>query len=337
MNPLSRLLSKINIKNNGAILVGNNISCDGYDINCSIGLVSHFHGDHIQEFERSIATFEKIFVTPETKELLIAVKGDWLDYRKNLIGIPYLTHTQIDEENIIFHPAQHCLGSAQAFIELEDYNILYAGDISCDASSYETDILIVEAAYGAPNMIRTYTKEEAIEQFVSKVELELAAGPVCILANRGTLQEAMNILHSYDVDVPFLFHKNIIRVSKVYRKHGIDIGDYLEIGMEEAEEIMRTKQPHLAFYPLGSHIYSPDQYVKISLSGWDTISPITTKIANKEYLIGLLNHCDFKELMNYVQQCSPKIVVVDSSRYGNADIFARNVKKKLGIKAYALP
>jgi putative mRNA 3-end processing factor len=337
LNPLSRLLSKINIKNNGAILIGNNISCDGYDVNRSIGIVSHFHGDHIKEFENSITTYKSIYVTPETKEVLIAIKGDWLDYRKNLIDIPYLTHKQCDEDKIIFYPAQHCLGSAQAFIELEDFNVLYAGDISGGASSCETDILIVEAAYGAPNMIRTYTKEDTIRQFVSKVELELAAGPVCILANRGTLQEAMNVLHFSDVDVPFLFHKNIIRVSEVYRKYGIDVGDYLEIGKEEAEEIMRNRQPHLAFYPLGSHIYSPDQYVKISLSGWDTITPIITKIANKEYLIGLFNHCDFKELLDYVQQCNPKIVVVDSSRYGNADIFARNVKRKLGIKAYALP
>jgi len=337
LNPLSELLSKINIKNNGAILIGDNISCDGFDYDRTFGIISHFHGDHIREFEDSIATFEKIYVTPETKKLLIAIKGNWLNYRKNLVDIPYLTQTQCNEESIIFYPAEHCLGSAQTFIELEDSNILYSGDISCDALPYKTDILIVEAAYGSPNMVRTYTKEDAIAEFVSKVELELATGPVSILANRGTLQEAMSILHSSDLGVPFLFHKNITKVSEVYRRHGIDVGDYLEIGKEEAEEIMRIRQPHLAFYPLGSHIFSPDQYVKISLSGWDTISPITTKISNKEYIVALFNHCDFKELKDYVQQCNPKIVAVDSSRCGNADIFARNIKRKLGIKAYALP
>jgi len=336
MNHISNLLKTIDIKKNGAILIDKNISCDGFDISRNVGIVSHFHGDHIQEFENCIATYKKVYSTPETKEVLKAIKGDWLDYRKNIIGIPYLKKENYNEFTLSFFPAQHCLGSAQVFIELEDLDILYTGDISEGASPCETDILITEAAFGAPNLIKRHTREEAVKQFVSKVKTVLTTGSVCILANRGILQDAMNILNSSDVDVPFLFHKSVIRVSEVYRKYGINIGNYLEIGKEEAEEIMRTRQPHLTFYPFGSQIYSPDQYIKISLSGW-TVKPIVTKIDNKSYIIGLFNHCDFQELLYYVQQCSPKIVVVDSSRYGNADIFARNIKRKLGIKAYALP
>lgn len=337
MNQLVKLLSKLNITDNGAILIGKNISCDGYDINRSIGIVSHFHGDHIQEFEKSIGTYEKIYVTPETKEILIAIKGNWLDYRKNLIATPYSRQVIRDEENITLYPAQHVLGSSQVHVELEDTDILYSGDIGGNACPPETEILIIEAAYGAPSLKRTYTKEEAVQQFTSKVKEGLSVGPTCILANRGTLQEAMNILYSSDVDVPFLFHKNVIRISEIYKKNGIEIGEYLELGKEEAEEIMRTSQPHIAFYPLGSHIYSPEQYVKISLCGWDTTTPILTKIANKEYMIGLFNHCDFQELMNYVKLCNPNIVITDNSRHGNAYIFASNVRRKLGIRAYSLP
>jgi Cft2 family RNA processing exonuclease len=298
--------------------------------------VSHFHGDHIQEFENSIATYKKIYVTPETKELLKAIKGDWLDYRKNIISVPYYTQEQYEKSKISFFPACHCLGSAQAFIELEDYNVLYSGDISENATPCNTDILIMEAAFGTPNMVKNYTKDEAIRQLIFQVEMGLTNGSVCILANRGILQDAMSILNSHDFKVPFLFHKGIINVSEVYRKHGIDIGSYLEIGQEGAEEIMRARQPHIAFYSFGSQIYSSDQYVKISLSGW-AAKPVITKITNKSYLIGLFNHCDFQENLDYVQQCSPKIVVVDSSRNGNAEIFAKNIKKKLGLKAYALP
>ena len=107
--------------------------------------------------------------------------------------------------------------------------------------------------------------------------------------------------------------------------------------MEEAEDIMRRKQPHIAFYPRGSQVHAEKIYLLIMISDWDTTSPIYFKIADREYIIGLPDHCEFNGLLEFVKNCKPKLVITDASRSGNARYFARHIRSKLGIKARHMP
>ena len=333
---MGSLENKARINKAGAVLIGKYLSCDGFDIQRSVGAITHFHGDHLEGFETSLGVYENIFVTPATKDLLIAVKGDWLKYRTNLTAIRYLKPFDYKGEKITFYSATHVLGSAQITLESQGDRILCTGDFRWSTPPIETDVLIMQATYGTPSRVRSYSRDVALKTLVSRAKKELKRGPVCILASRGKLQEAMNILYKTDVEVPFLFHPKIVRVAEVYKAHGIEVGDFLTIGTGEAEEIIRKKQPHISFYPMRSRVHAAHIYTRISVSGY-SITPEFYKVAKKEYVVGLSDHCDFKELLEYVKQCGPKLVITDARRCADAELFAKEIRKRLKIKAKAMP
>jgi putative mRNA 3-end processing factor len=53
--------------------------------------------------------------------------------------------------------------------------------------------------------------------------------------------------------------------------------------------------------------------------------------------LALSDHSDFNGLLQYVEESKPKLVVTDNSRVGDAEALAREIQKRLGIKAVALP
>jgi len=329
--------NKASITETGAILMGKYLSCDGFNENRIAGIITHFHGDHIRSLENSLQFYEDIFVTPATMELLIAIKGDFLKYRRNLKVKNFFEPFDYRDERITFYPTEHTLGSAQILLETEECRILSTGDFREGTIPIQVDILIIDSTYGSPQFNRTYMRDLAIKTLVSKVKERLIVGSVCILANRGKLQESMNILYKADIEVPVIFHKNVVKVSKVFRNHGNEIGNFLEIGTREAEEIIRTKQPHVAFYSLGSRVHAEENYMFIVVSDWDRITPIVTKIAGKKYIIGLPDHCEFNKILDFVEKCEPKLVITDAFRSNNARHLARHIRNKLGIKATHMP
>lgn len=86
---IRELSKKASITDDGCILIGKHISCDGTDLGRSAGFISHAHEDHLNEFERALGYYDRIFTSPETRDLLIAKKGNWLLKRTNLVGNPY--------------------------------------------------------------------------------------------------------------------------------------------------------------------------------------------------------------------------------------------------------
>lgn len=334
---MCELESHANIRNNGAVIIGKHLSCDCFDEERSAGAITHFHGDHIRSLESSLQFYDDIFVTHATRDVLIAIKGDWLKYKRNLKAKACMNPFDYLDEKITFYPVVHTLGSAQILVESDSCRILYTGDFREGTSPIEVDILVIDSTYGSPAFNKTYPRDFAIKTLVSEVKERLGIGPVCIKANRGKLQESMNILYKADLKVPFLFHKKVVRISNVFKDYGMEVGDFIQIGTGEAEEIIRRKQPHIAFYPLGSKVHAEEIYLLISISDWDTTKPIYSKIADKKYIIGLTDHCEFNGLMEFVKQCRPKFVITDAYRCGNAEVFARNIERRLNIEAKAMP
>lgn len=317
--------------------MGKYLSCDGFDEKRSAGIFTHFHGDHIENLETCLQFYEDIFVTPATRDVLIAIKGDFLKIKRNLKAQNFLEPFDYRDERITFYPTEHTLGSAQILLETDECRILNTGDFREGTIPIKADILIVDSTYGSPRFNRTYMRDLAVKTLVSKVKERLKVGPVCISANRGKLQESMNILYKADIEVPLLFHKSVVKISEVFKNHGDEIGNFLEIGTREAEEILRRGRPHVAFYPDRSHIYNEEKYMLIRVSDWDRTSPLYSQIAGKKYIIGLPDHCEFKEILDYVKNCNPKLVITDAFRSDNARHLARHIRSKLGIKARHMP
>ena len=335
---IDELKRKATITDSGAVLLGKYLACDGFEVKRLVGGISHAHGDHIQKFETALGFYESILLTPATKDLLEALKGSWLRRRRNLTAIPYKKALDIEDERVTLYPAHHMLGSAQFLIEnYEGTRILYTGDFRPPTRPIQTDVLVIQATYGKPTDIRTYERNDVITELVSHVKSELEQGPVCILASRGKLQEVMNILSEEGIQVPFLCPTKVFDFSQVYKKYGIEMGDILQIGKEEAEEILRRNDPHVAFHPLRSRIPREDIYVKVIVSGWDTTVPFFRKAFKEEYVATLSDHADFNGLLEYVKESKPKLVIIDNLRCANAASFAKEVKKRLGIDAKPLP
>jgi putative mRNA 3-end processing factor len=54
-------------------------------------------------------------------------------------------------------------------------------------------------------------------------------------------------------------------------------------------------------------------------------------------VVALSDHSDFNELLEYVERCNPRMVITDRHRSEAANIFAREIEKRLKIPAKAAP
>jgi putative mRNA 3-end processing factor len=75
---------------------------------------------------------------------------------------------------------------------------------------------------------------------------------------------------------------------------------------------------------------------RIYVSGWEFDSP-TRETADKEYIVALSDHSDFDGLMEYVRRSKPELAITDNFRVGHAETLAKEIRKRFGISAVALP
>ena len=76
--------------------------------------------------------------------------------------------------------------------------------------------------------------------------------------------------------------------------------------------------------------------MSIYLSGWLFGRPVK-KINSREYIVAFSDHADFKQLLNYIDESKPKVVIIDGTRSSCASIFAREVTRRLGLHSIVLP
>lgn len=335
------LEGKACITREGAILLGSYVVCDGFEWDREVAIVTHIHMDHIAHFERSLGVYEYIFCSPETKELLIALKGDWLGLRRNLITLPYKKRYTHKEEHITLYPAKHVLGSAQVLVEDRDgVRIAYTGDFNFpNTKPIRTDILLLDATFGDPAQITKCNRDEIIDRLVYLVKKELKISSVCILAHRGKLQEVMGILSEMGLSVPFLCAPDIYRISMVYQNCGTNVGNVLSLEDNAAQEIIKKGERHIIFHLFGRRLQLLPKgihYTKIRVSRWGTKEPYYT-IADDYYIVALSDHADFNGTLEYVRGCKPKLVITDNYRAGSADSLATEIRNQLHVEAKPMP
>ena len=75
----------VDVLESGAILLDENVVCDGYAPRRDFRVQTHLHDDHMAEFNRSKGC-QDILLSPETLSLLIAEYNAELPYRVNLFN-----------------------------------------------------------------------------------------------------------------------------------------------------------------------------------------------------------------------------------------------------------
>jgi len=333
--PLSQ---KANVLPTGAILLGKSVVCDGFDWHRPVGVVTHVHQDHIQDFETSLGFCDPILMSSATKDLMVALKGDHLLLRRNLKSVTFGTSVTLNDERITLYQTDHILGASQVVVEnSEGTRIAYTGDFNFPTEVIETEVLVVDATYGDPINIRNYNKRIPVSHLLSLVKREIERQkPVYIFSYHGKIQQIMHFLDDAHINVPFLVPLKDFKIAKVYEKYGFKTGDCIKLEDQEACEIIKRCDPYIAFYTVGSRVAEAERFLSIRVSAYEAIEPVF-KVAKNRYVVAISDHADFNGILEYVKRSHSKLVITDASRGGNAMILASEIRKRLNVAAQPCP
>jgi putative mRNA 3-end processing factor len=334
----SRIKSKADVTNLGAVLLGKHVACDAYDESRPIRVVTHAHADHMIGLGKSLKNCEVTVMTPATRDLIDALKGPRFLSKGTVKTLDYGETFTYGDETLTLHYADHILGTAQALVEdKEQTRILYTSDFRYSRTPLvEADILVMEATYGDPVRVRPFGMM-AEGMLVSLVEQGLKRGPVYVFGYHGKLQKMMRILYEAKIKTPFIVPERIHRVSKVCEQHGMKLGKQLiPFDSETSQSMLNQNAPCVVFYHSYYRKRVEGEALRICASGWQFGKPCR-RVGENEYVVALSDHSDFNELLQYVERCNPRMVITDKYRSEAARIFAREIEKRLKIPAKAAP
>ncbi|HVO36943.1 MAG TPA: MBL fold metallo-hydrolase [Candidatus Acidoferrum sp.] len=329
--------SKATVTDRGAIILGKNVACDAHNENTPLRVVTHAHADHMEGLQKSLRTCEKTLMTKATKDLIDVMRGPLFLMSGYVETLDYGKTIQYDEESITFFKADHILGAAQVLLEdAEGKRIAFTGDFRIDNTPIlEADTLVMEATYGSPVCRRSFGVDLR-DLLISLVEKGLKQDIVYIFGYHGKLQEVMQILHDAKINAPFIMSERVFHVSKVCEKHGMHLGRLLLSSENEARDLLAKNAPCIVFCHMNTAGTIGKDRFRIYVSGWEFDQPCREK-SSKEYIIALSDHSDFEGLMEYVRRSKPSLVITDNFRVGHAETLAREIRKRFGIPATALP
>jgi len=332
------LSEKALVSQRGAVLLGDSVACDAFEEGRPLRVVTHAHADHLAGLRRSLKSCDKVLMTPATRDLIEAVNGSIPLDNGTVRLLDYEEPFEYGDEQITLLKADHILGAAQVLVENSVGNrVAYTGDFRVDGTEplMDCDTLVVEATYGSPWFKRSF-KVNIKELLVSMVEERLRQGTVYVFGYYGKLQEVMQILRRADVCVPFVMPERVFHVSEICEAHGMQVGDFTLSTAKEGKELLDKDLPCVAFYHMNTRQKVGLRSSRICVSGWEFRSPCR-QIGEKEHLVALSDHSDFNGLLDYVERSKPKRVVTDNYRVNHGVTLAKEISKRLGIPAIAMP
>ena len=331
------MTAKAMVTQRGAVLLGNSVACDAFDETRPLRVVTHAHADHLVGLKRSLQQCEKVLMTAATRDLIEVVNGSFGLAEGNVETLDYGETVKYGDERVTLVKAEHILGAAQVLVEdASGSRVAYTGDFRLDGTPVlDCDTLVVEATYGNPSCRRPF-KMDVKELLVSMVEKKLRSGAVYVFGFHGKLQEVMQILHDAEITVPFVMPERVFHVSQVCEQHGMQLGCLTLSTAKEGKTLLDENLPCVAFYHMNSRGYIGLNNSRICVSGWEFHSPCR-QIGDREHLIALSDHSDFDDLIEYVRRSKPKRVITDNYRVSHGEMLAKEIKKRLGIHAVAMP
>jgi len=289
-----------------------------------IAILSHAHSDHIGRHDHFIAT-------APTASFLRArnghdLKGTELRYREPASFGGY---------EIELFSAGHILGSAMVRVRKAGQTLLYTGDFRLrpsltaePADVPQCDSLIMESTYGSPEW-KFPSRELLGAQLADLVRSITRRGKTAVLLaySLGKAQETCRMLAGSGVSI--VLHPIAARLSEIYEKHGVKLGDF-EIWSLQSQLFSHRTTTDLRGKALivAPHMRSDIQRIRnketVALTGWALgVRPRTT-----DHALPLSDHADFEELLEVVERSAAKIVHVT---HGSVR-FARELRKR-GVQA----
>jgi len=278
-----------------------------------ISFVSHAHADHFP-----CNVIEKPYCTKETYEL-VKLRNPY--FEANVVKEN--KQIKFDDFSVKLLSSGHILGATQTLIEVDGHSILYTGDFklwqgltSKPIDIQHADILITEATYGKPKFkfpsiedIRKDIVDWVLSQIEKDYRINLGGYTV------GKSQEIIKLLNEHGITPQV--SETVRKYCRVYNKFDVGL-EFLERG-ENSDVIIKPM-----------HIVPSIKNRKVKgcvLTGWSLF---------RNYGVQgfpLSDHCDFDQLMNFIQQVNPKRVFCV---HGYANQLAKEINKRLKIKSQTL-
>jgi putative mRNA 3-end processing factor len=330
------MLSKAGVTERGAVLLGKYVACDGFDEARPLRVVTHAHSDHMLGLRQSLMQCESLVMTPATKDLIDVMMGPLFLMMGNVKAVDYDEPLTFNDETLELRYADHILGTAQILVkDAEGVRVLYTSDFRIrDTPVIEADVIVIEATYGNPSRVRNFGDVKGL--FVSLVERGLKEGPVFVFSYHGKLQETMQILYEAGMRVPFVMPEKVFHISKICERYGMRLGRVLLSTSEQGKAVLDSGDSCVAFYHMGSRRHVDKGAFRVCVSGWEFASACR-QVGEREFILALSDHSDFNGLLRYVEESKPKLVITDNFRAGDAEGLAKEIQRRLGIKAMALP
>lgn len=285
-----------------------------------VSFVSHAHSDH----SSGVKSSKQLLASEATIDLLRA--RDYVDY----MGSTEWAH---DDVKLSFLEAGHVLGSKQLFAE-NSFSFTYTGDFKLadsltlkGAEVKQTDFLLMECTFGSPEY-KFPSRTQVYDGMASWAKGEMEKGHSIVFGGYelGKAQELIKFCNEYLQVAPVVTNK-IQRICEVYEKHGVPLKTIRETSEEGKEQLKKQFVAivpyHVATTAFSRHLseYYKRKVVSAVATGWAA----TGRTRSSDAAFCLSDHCDFNELVSYVEQANPKQVIC---AFGYDDVFARELRKR---------
>ncbi len=315
----------------GAVLLGRLVEADGF-AGRLVRVVTHAHDDHLGGLSSSARRALFVAATPTTFRFL-EILGRSVPEHKRL-PLPYERPVSVEEETITLHEARHIAGSAQVEVEGPGYRVGYTGDFKMPGTEpmKGLDVLVIDATYGSPASQRRWGEWDALAALLELVEEGLRRGTVYIYGFNGKLQEVMVELRLRGVTAPFAADPRTLQLARVASKfYSVNveplIGYDSVIDGEPVVVFAHTNRFRSMKRRSGVHI---------RLTGME-FRGVVVRVSDNVFNVSFSDHASFKEVIEYVEEARPGLVVVDAYRGREARFTAKYIERRLGIPALALP
>lgn len=295
-----------------------------YNPECDYALITHAHSDHSRGLS---LPFSERYCTEETVEIATIyrrVKDGWHQIR-------YGDRFQVEDFEVKVHNAGHILGSVIYEVISDEGNFVYTGDLNTvetltmeAAEAKPCDILAIDATFGSPSFIFPSREDLSVE--IAKWSIETLRKnriPTFQTDSVGNAQEITAILNEM-TNIPIVTHPRISAVNGTYRSRGYSL-NYIDACSEDAAELISECACALI---LPKRAKVPKE-VKVDLafaSGW------AMYLKNRRKPIPLSDHADFINLLKFIGESNPKVVLTFHGGKRNS-VLASYVRRKLGIEA----
>ncbi len=288
----------------------------------------------------------QVFTSKITGDLLEAITEDTYNRRTQFHRIDYNESQGIringHMDYLKLLESDHMLGASQVLLTTHDgLNILYSGDISPRDKPPECDVLVIDSTHGNPSLDKNIDSGSMERRLIDAVVENITSQmPVCIHAHRGKLQHIMHVLSKHDEippNVSFLTGGTDIRVADIYKRHGYEMRDLVNIREYDGEEIMSKDYPWIEFNVSMSETPRERKgtVARITVSG--SYGNAVMRQEGRDIWMASDEHAEFTDVLKYVESAGPRAVITDNKRTPNGQTLADRITSDLGIKAKHMP